>query len=221
MATDAAIKAAGGFTSTAMTRYWPLVLSALQAEGIDTPAVRVAAAATLKAEVGGSMGPVSEWSPLGVDPRTYFEAKYGASTSVGKRLGNTQPGDGYRFRGRGFIQLTGRSNYGTFGRRIGVDLLANPDAALDPVIAARVFAAYFRDRGVAAAANAGDWREVRRRVNGGYNGWDTFYYVVQRVAGAASGAVTVLAQAATTPTGAMTGLLLLVAGAWWLLRRAA
>jgi predicted chitinase len=63
-----------------------------------------------------------------------------------KDLGNTEAGDGYKFRGRGFIQLTGRDNYNRYGNRIGVDLIANPDLANDPEVAIKLAAEYFADK---------------------------------------------------------------------------
>lgn len=191
---DADIKAAGGYSTTAMGKYWPVIVAALRAEGIGQDAVLAAAAATLKAEVGASMAPVSEWVPSGTNPYDYFEGVYGVGTSIGSKLGNTAVGDGYKYRGRGFIQLTGKSNYATFGKRVNQNLIANPDLALTPTIAAQVLAAYFKDRGVAAAANRGDWQAVRRYVNGGYNGWDTFIAVINKLpqialSGGASGGI--------------------------------
>src|SRR5215213_473437 len=53
-------------------------------------------------------------------------------------LGNTQPGDGWKFRGRGYVQITGRNNYTKFGRLLGVDLASDPDLALQPGVAWRV-----------------------------------------------------------------------------------
>ncbi len=63
-----------------------------------------------------------------------------------KQLGNTEQGDGYKFRGRGFNQLTGRDNYKKIGAKIGVDLENNPDLLSDPAIAARANIAYNKDR---------------------------------------------------------------------------
>jgi putative chitinase len=85
-------------------------------------------------------------------------------------LGNTQPGDGPRYKGRGYIQLTGRANYRTYGQKLGVDLEGNPDLANRPDIAARVTALYFKDRGLAPKAQAGDWQGVNRGVAGGDTG---------------------------------------------------
>lgn len=63
-----------------------------------------------------------------------------------KDLGNTEAGDGWKYRGRGFIQLTGRDNYNRYGKRIGVDLIADPDLANDPKVAAKLAAEYFADK---------------------------------------------------------------------------
>lgn len=181
------IASAADSSSAKVSRYWPTILAALRAEGLDSEATQIAAAATLRAEVGANFAPVSERSPAGVDAATYFEGKYGPTTRVGQVLGNTEPGDGYRFRGRGFIQLTGRDNYRHYGERIGVDLLGNPDAALSTYNAARVFAAYFKDRGVGVAADSGDWVNVRKLVNGGLNGWEEFKAVVARLTPSVTG----------------------------------
>ncbi|WP_245808314.1 glycoside hydrolase family 19 protein [Deinococcus hopiensis] len=85
-------------------------------------------------------------------------------------LGNTQKGDGYRYRGRGWIQLTGRHNYRRFGQKLGLDLEGNPDLAARADVAAKLAAAYWTDRGLNAYADQGDFREITRRINGGYNG---------------------------------------------------
>jgi hypothetical protein len=69
--------------------------------------------------------------------KSYF-SKYEPGTKIGAALGNTKPGDGYRFRGRGFVQLTGRANYVKAGKKLGLNLMDGPDAALSPMIAARI-----------------------------------------------------------------------------------
>lgn len=74
-------------------------------------------------------------------------------------LGNTQPGDGYRFRGRGFIQLTGRANYEDFAKASGLDVVNNPDMiANDPRISAQATLHYWKTR-VRSRVN-GDWDNV-------------------------------------------------------------
>lgn len=69
--------------------------------------------------------------------RSYF-SKYEPGTTIGRALGNTEQGDGYKYRGRGYVQLTGRANYRKAGSAVAVDLIRDPDAALRPVIAARI-----------------------------------------------------------------------------------
>jgi hypothetical protein len=98
-----------------------------------------------------------------------------------KDLGNVRRGDGARYHGRGYIQLTGRANYRTYGRKLGVPLEAQPDLALQPDVAAGVLASYVADHGIAALAAAGDWKGVRRAVNGGLSGWARFSKLVQEL----------------------------------------
>jgi len=88
--------------------------------------------ATAKHETADTMQPIHERGK-----KAYFN-KYEPGTRIGNALGNTKPGDGYLFRGRGFVQLTGRANYAKASKKLGVDLVGNPDAALDTQTAARI-----------------------------------------------------------------------------------
>lgn len=88
--------------------------------------------ATAKHETADTMQPIHERGK-----KAYFN-KYEPGTRIGNALGNTKPGDGYLFRGRGFVQLTGRANYAKASKKLGVDLVGNPDAALDAQTAARI-----------------------------------------------------------------------------------
>lgn len=85
-------------------------------------------------------------------------------------LGNTAPGDGVRFHGRGIFQLTGRFNYRRFGALIGIDLEAEPERAKEPAVSLAVAFAYWRERGMEAAADADDVERVTQLLNGGRNG---------------------------------------------------
>lgn len=88
-----------------------------------------------------------------------------------KDLGNTEAGDGFKFRGRGFTQLTGRANYERIGKRLNVDLINNPDLAADPEIAAKIAVEYHKDnRQLSQASRSGDVRAARIAMNGGVNG---------------------------------------------------
>ena len=88
-----------------------------------------------------------------------------------KDLGNTQPGDGYRFRGRGIFQLTGRDNYARMSKKLGIDLIADPDKAADPVISLKIACEYWQSRKLNALADKNDIETITRRINGGLNGY--------------------------------------------------
>jgi putative chitinase len=85
-------------------------------------------------------------------------------------LGNTEDGDGWRFSGKGLIQLTGRNNFKTCGDALGVDLIANPDLLLDPEYAALSAGWFWNKRGLNALADNEDWNTITRRINGGTHG---------------------------------------------------
>lgn len=88
-----------------------------------------------------------------------------------KDLGNQGPGDGYRFRGRGIFQLTGRANYQRYGSLCGLDLISQPDKAADLEVSVHLACLYWRDRGLNALADANDVAGVTRKINGGTNGF--------------------------------------------------
>jgi putative chitinase len=89
-------------------------------------------------------------------------------------LGNTQPGDGYRFRGRGLIQLTGRANYAKYGAQLGRDLTSgsNPDLVAQPDLAVDAAGWYWDSRGLNAFADKDDVLSITKRINGGTLGLD-------------------------------------------------
>ena len=112
------------------------------------------------------------------------ELASGAAYEGRRDLGNTQPGDGVRFRGRGLIQVTGRSNYAACGKALGLDLLAQPALIEQTVNACRSAGWFWQSRGLNALADAGDQVAVTRRINGGTNGLAerlAFFKVAQRV----------------------------------------
>ncbi len=151
--------------------YLPGVLKGLHGKGILNKPTLIAALATIGVETAGFQ-PINEWG--GND---YFTEMYEGRSD----LGNTQPGDGVRYHGRGFIQVTGRANYRYYGQKLGVPLEQKPELALDPDISAKILIEYFWDREVDKAATEGDWQGVRRLVNGGLNGWDHFWPVVEHL----------------------------------------
>jgi predicted chitinase len=80
------------------------------------------------------------------DDSKFFETVYGYQTQKGKELGNTEPGDGFKYRGRGLIQLTGKDNYKRIGKEIGVDLVSNPDLVNDPKLAPKIVAVFVKNK---------------------------------------------------------------------------
>lgn len=98
------------------------------------------------------------------------EIASGAAYEGRKDLGNTQPGDGRRFKGRGPIQLTGRANYRDYGHALGIDLEGNPEIAAIPSIGMMTACRYWRDKGLNELADADDVERITRRINGGING---------------------------------------------------
>jgi hypothetical protein len=165
-----------GCKATNVRRYWPPLRTALAEQGLNDRASTIAALATVATEVP-DFAPINEFGST-----AYLRRMYEGRAD----LGNTHPGDGARYHGRGFIQLTGRANYRGYGHKLGVPLEQNPDLALDAKIAARVLATYLKDHGIAALAARGDWQGVRRAVNGGLNGWDRFSACVHKLQHAAS-----------------------------------
>jgi putative chitinase len=81
-------------------------------------------------------------------------------------LGNTHPGDGKRYMGRGIFQCTGRANYRTYGTKLGIDLEGNPDQAADPEVSVRIALQYFVDRGMGPVADRDDILTNSIKVNG-------------------------------------------------------
>jgi putative chitinase len=87
-----------------------------------------------------------------------------------KDLGNTEPGDGVRFKGRGLIQVTGRANYLTCGQALHLDLIERPELLEEPLHACRSAAWFWKSRGLNELADVGDFMRITRRINGGTNG---------------------------------------------------
>ena len=103
------------------------------------------------------------------------EIASGAAYEGRKDLGNTQPGDGVRFKGRGLIQLTGRANYVAYGKARGMDFTTPEGAALlasDPQCAVDVACWFWTGHGLNALADQDDITGITRRINGGLNGFD-------------------------------------------------
>lgn len=101
----------------------------------------------------------------------YMEEIASGSAYEGRRdLGNTKPGDGKRYKGRGPLQLTGRANYRTFGQALGLNLEDDPAQVARPDIGLLVACYYWSLHKLNALADADDITSITRRVNGGVNG---------------------------------------------------
>ena len=153
-------------------RYLPLVRKALAERGLVDKAMVLMALATVRAECA-TFDPISEApSPLNTEPPGPPFNKYDRRQD----LGNLGPPDGARFKGRGFIQLTGRKNYRFYGDLLGYNLIRNPELANAPQPAAQILAAYLKENepSIRSALAMGDLAAARRTVNGGLNGLDRF-----------------------------------------------
>lgn len=151
------LKAICKFTPAARLDLFVEPLNATFAEfDIDTPARQAAFLAQVAHESGGF--------------NYVRELSSGEAYEGRKDLGNTEPGDGRRFRGRGLIQVTGRANYALCGATLGLDLLAHPELLEEPVHAARSAGWFWNTRGLNALADRGDFERITRRINGGTNG---------------------------------------------------
>ena len=100
------------------------------------------------------------------------EIASGAAYEGRKVLGNTQVGDGKRYKGRGPIQLTGRANYRKYGQQLGIDFENNPEIVAIPSVGLMVACKFWFDNGLNALADQDDLRAITRRINGGYNGFE-------------------------------------------------
>lgn len=101
----------------------------------------------------------------------YFEEIASGADYEGRRdLGNIHEGDGVRYKGRGPIMITGRANYRTAGRALGVDLEGEPHRAADPNIAFRIAGWFWKSRNLNQAADLQKFDTITKIINGGYNG---------------------------------------------------
>jgi putative chitinase len=109
-----------------------------------------------------------------------------ANNVYANRIGNGDEasGDGWRFRGRGPIQITGRENYAKYGSRLNIDLVNNPDQAATPAVGFRIAGFYWRENGLNESADAEMIETITRRINGGTKGLEerVKYYELAKAA---------------------------------------
>lgn len=166
--------------------FLPALNAAMAEFDIDTPARQ----ASFLAQVGVESGQFSalvenlNYSAAGLLAtfKTRFTATQAAeyarhperiaNRAYANRMGNgaESSGDGWRYRGRGLIQITGRANYATAGAALGLDLIEQPELLEQPVNACRSAAWWWDAHDLNALADVGDQVRVTKRVNGGTNG---------------------------------------------------
>jgi len=101
----------------------------------------------------------------------YFEEIASGKAYEGRKdLGNTQPGDGMKYKGHGPIQITGRANHTACGRALGLDLVNNPTLITLPPNAFRSAGWFWDTRGLNALADQRLFKAITKKINGGFNG---------------------------------------------------
>ena len=155
-----AFMAATGLSSVSAQDWYPYVRAACLEFQITAPVRLAAFLAQVGHESGGFVYTREIWGP------TAAQKGYEGRSD----LGNTRPGDGQKFRGRGLIQITGRGNYQHLKDSLGVDVVNNPILLEQKPLAARSAAWWWANNGCNEIADTGDFERLTRRINGGING---------------------------------------------------
>lgn len=171
-----------GSSAQNVSANWPLIAAALDSLGLSSAPCAIAAIATIRVESPTFMPRLEKYD--GHDRAEYFTKMYFDHEHTRKELGNLSADDAVNFCGRGFIQITGRSNYAEYGRLLGCDLLTHPELALEPRVASAILAAFFFKHNIKQHAEAGEWKRVRAIVNGGDNGLTAFLAYASSLEGA-------------------------------------
>jgi putative chitinase len=141
--------------------FLPFLQAAIAEFAIEAPARCAAFLAQVANESGQFRFMEEIWGP------TAAQRRYEPPSSLAPRLGNTQPGDGKRFKGRGPIQITGRANYRRFGDLLGLDLVADPGRAALPETAFRISRLFWARNSLnelADLATAEAFQTITRRI---------------------------------------------------------
>ncbi|MCA9781113.1 MAG: hypothetical protein KC800_30545 [Candidatus Eremiobacteraeota bacterium] len=143
----------------AAAQHFPYILAECRRQGV-----------TNKAQIAYILATATHESGAGAHMEEFAS---GRAYEGRRSLGNNQPGDGVRFKGRGYVQLTGRRNYTDWSRRLGMDLVGNPRAVENPEVAAKILVGgmmqgTFTGRGLGSYINGNctDFVNARRTVNG-------------------------------------------------------
>jgi predicted chitinase len=168
---------------------FPFLSAAVTEFAIDRPARTAAFLAQLAHESAQFHFMEEIWGP------TAAQQRYEPPSELADALGNTQAGDGKRFKGRGPIQITGRANYRRFGDLLGLDLVADPPRAALPDVGFRLAGLFWSKKGLnelADQVSPDAFREITRRINGGFNGLaerERFYEAAKNALGVTGPAV--------------------------------
>jgi putative chitinase len=141
--------------------FLPFLEAAMDEFEINTPQRQAAFLAQVGHESGGLHWLCELWGPT--DAQRRYEMRYD--------LGNIAPGDGFKFRGRGILQTTGRANYEKTGTALGLDLIGQPELLGEPEAACRSAGSFWQSHGLNEHADAGEFERITRIVNGGLNGY--------------------------------------------------
>jgi putative chitinase len=172
-----------GASSKRNREFLPFLQAAMTEFAIESPPRMAAFIAQLAHESGQFRFMEEIWGP------TPAQNRYEPPSSLATDLGNTEAGDGKRFKGRGPIQITGRANYQRFGDLLRMDLVSNPPLAAAPDVAFRIAGLFWSKKGLnelADQATADAFRQITKRINGGFNGLaerQAFYAVACTVLG--------------------------------------
>ena len=112
----------------------------------------------------------SHFSSLDAAKKCEYKPEQLANVVYGGRMGNVDDGDGYKYRGRGYIQLTGRDTYRAIGKICGLDLEGNPDLASQVSNAPKIACAFWTWKNINPACDNADFTAVTQKINGGTNG---------------------------------------------------
>jgi putative chitinase len=160
--------------------YLPIINKVMEVYEIDTPLRESAFLAQIAHESGELKFMEEIWGP------TPAQEQYEPPSEKATRLGNTEPGDGKLYRGRGAIQLTGRANYKKYGDLLGFDLETNPDLVATPQLAIETAGLYWQTHGLNELADVPDFVTITKRINGGLNGLaqrQKYYEIAQNALG--------------------------------------
>lgn len=158
--TPEVLASALGISVSKASRWADPLTAAMALHDISTPARQAAFIAQVGHESGRLYYVKELWGPTETQKR--YEGR--------KDLGNTQPGDGSKYRGRGLIQITGRANYSTAADALNEPLIDHPEVLEQPDIAALSAAWFWNSHGLNQLADTGDFEKITRRINGGLNG---------------------------------------------------